>query len=286
MESRSRQSCWSLQSEPDVRRAHKCSSGAGLLIDMRKGEPKVVLDWPANIQGENARGPELPHATCTPSCTLPAGSTLPRTPDSCAPIQFKDAEASGAGPNHGPAQSHRVGDSSGYAVGAWGNLCKAELPSEGQTAAHGQITERKPSVSRFRFFLAQCVPPWKLYCGIAIASAAQRRVNCRSRVLRHAGGLVYGDSIRRRLPRSPMRTFNQLIARLKQHYGASETPPAKGPFELVLWENACYLLPDERRLEVFEAVRALKVWFTLKVYGTEALGASILRRCAPARALQ
>ena len=53
-----------------------------------------------------------------------------------------------------------------------------------------------------------------------------------------------------------MRTFNQLIARLKQHYGASETPPAKGPFELVLWENACYLLRDERRLEVFEAVRA------------------------------
>jgi glutamate/tyrosine decarboxylase-like PLP-dependent enzyme len=83
-----------------------------------------------------------------------------------------------------------------------------------------------------------------------------------------------------------MRTFNQLIARLKQHYGASETPPAKGPFELVLWENACYLLPDERRLEVFEAVRALKVWFTLKVYGTEALGASISRCCALARYLE
>lgn len=33
-------------------------------------------------------------------------------------------------------------------------------------------------------------------------------------------------------------------------------PPAKGPFELVLWENACYLLPDERRAEVFEGLRA------------------------------
>jgi endonuclease-3 len=52
-----------------------------------------------------------------------------------------------------------------------------------------------------------------------------------------------------------MQTFTQLIARLKRHYGAPELPPAKGPFELVLWENACYLLPDERRLEVFEALR-------------------------------
>src|ERR1035437_3426396 len=152
MESRSRQSCWSLQSEPDVRRAHKCSSGAGLLIDMRKGEPKVVLDWPANIQGENARGLELPHATCTPSGTLPAGSTLPRTPGSCAPIQFKDAEASGAGPNHDPAQSHRVGDSSGYAVGAWGNLCKAELPSEGKPPLTAKSLSANPVYHGFAFF--------------------------------------------------------------------------------------------------------------------------------------
>jgi endonuclease III len=53
-----------------------------------------------------------------------------------------------------------------------------------------------------------------------------------------------------------MQSFTQLIARLKRHYGAPEVPPASGPFELVLWENACYLLPDERRLEVFEALRA------------------------------
>jgi endonuclease III len=53
-----------------------------------------------------------------------------------------------------------------------------------------------------------------------------------------------------------MQAFTQLIARLKRHYGAPELLPAKGPFELVLWENACYLLPDERRLEVFEALRA------------------------------
>ena len=52
-----------------------------------------------------------------------------------------------------------------------------------------------------------------------------------------------------------MQTFPQLIARLKRHYGDPELPPAKGPFELVMWETACYLLPDERRLEVFEALR-------------------------------
>jgi endonuclease-3 len=52
-----------------------------------------------------------------------------------------------------------------------------------------------------------------------------------------------------------MLTFNETIARLKRHYGVLQAPPAKGPFELVMWENACYLLPDERRLEVFEALR-------------------------------
>jgi len=49
--------------------------------------------------------------------------------------------------------------------------------------------------------------------------------------------------------------FSQLLAALKRQYGAPDAPPAKGPFELVLWENACYLLPDERRREVFEALR-------------------------------
>jgi endonuclease III len=52
-----------------------------------------------------------------------------------------------------------------------------------------------------------------------------------------------------------MQTFKQTIATLKRHYGEAEPPPARGPFELVLWENACYLLTDERRAEVFEALR-------------------------------
>lgn len=35
-----------------------------------------------------------------------------------------------------------------------------------------------------------------------------------------------------------------------------EPSPARGPFEFVLWENAVYLLPDDRRREVFESLRA------------------------------
>jgi endonuclease III len=49
-------------------------------------------------------------------------------------------------------------------------------------------------------------------------------------------------------------TFPKMISRLRHRYGQVEAPPAQGPFALVMWENACYLLPDERRREVFEAL--------------------------------
>jgi endonuclease III len=52
-----------------------------------------------------------------------------------------------------------------------------------------------------------------------------------------------------------MPEFKQLIACLKRHYGEPALPPARGPFELILWENACYLLPDARRAQVFEGLR-------------------------------
>jgi endonuclease III len=52
-----------------------------------------------------------------------------------------------------------------------------------------------------------------------------------------------------------MVALDKLVSRLKRHYGAPEPPPAHGAFELVLWENACYLLPDERRKEVFNGLR-------------------------------
>jgi len=49
--------------------------------------------------------------------------------------------------------------------------------------------------------------------------------------------------------------FAELITALKRQHGAQAVPPANGPFEHVLWENACYLLPDHRRLAVFEGLR-------------------------------
>lgn len=49
--------------------------------------------------------------------------------------------------------------------------------------------------------------------------------------------------------------FANLIAGLKRNYGNPALPPAKGPFELVLWENAAYLLSDERRAAVLDGLR-------------------------------
>ena len=49
--------------------------------------------------------------------------------------------------------------------------------------------------------------------------------------------------------------LKKITARLQRHYGAPKLPPAQGPFELVMWENACYLLPDHRRAAVFEGLR-------------------------------
>jgi endonuclease-3 len=53
-----------------------------------------------------------------------------------------------------------------------------------------------------------------------------------------------------------MPELKKLIACLKRHHGEPARPPANGPFELVMWENACYLLSDQRRAAVFEGLRA------------------------------
>ena len=50
--------------------------------------------------------------------------------------------------------------------------------------------------------------------------------------------------------------LGDLLAELRRYYGAPELPPPRGPFEWVVWENACYLLPDTRRAQVFAALRA------------------------------
>ena len=60
-----------------------------------------------------------------------------------------------------------------------------------------------------------------------------------------------------------MPDLKQLITILRKEYGAPPLPPAQGPFEFVLWENAVYLMPDERRREVFEELR-LQIGLTPK----------------------
>lgn len=55
--------------------------------------------------------------------------------------------------------------------------------------------------------------------------------------------------------RNSMHKLTRVVQQLRKYYGEPAPPPAQGPFELVLWENACYLLPDERRKEVFETLR-------------------------------
>jgi endonuclease-3 len=52
-----------------------------------------------------------------------------------------------------------------------------------------------------------------------------------------------------------MPEFKKIVAALKRHYGNPALPPADGPFELVMWENACYLLSDERRAAVLQGLR-------------------------------
>jgi hypothetical protein len=123
-------------------------SGAGLSIDLRKGEPKVVLeDWPPAFKRGECPGPELPHATGTPARLIAGRLHVPGSARhsiqggrslSVSPTRLQSRAKS---PHRRPR---------GYAVGAWGNLCKAEMPSKGQTAAHGQITERNYSVPRMR----------------------------------------------------------------------------------------------------------------------------------------
>jgi endonuclease III len=52
-----------------------------------------------------------------------------------------------------------------------------------------------------------------------------------------------------------MSKFTRILQQLRKHHGEPGNPHPHGPWEWVLWENACYLLPDERRLEVFHALR-------------------------------
>ncbi len=54
-----------------------------------------------------------------------------------------------------------------------------------------------------------------------------------------------------------MLALRGVLDQLRAMYEEPKAPPARGPFELVMWENACYLLTDERRREVFEGLKTV-----------------------------
>jgi endonuclease-3 len=45
------------------------------------------------------------------------------------------------------------------------------------------------------------------------------------------------------------------LDRLEELYGAPEPPPPRGALDWVLWENAAYLVPEEKRRECFRALK-------------------------------
>jgi endonuclease-3 len=50
--------------------------------------------------------------------------------------------------------------------------------------------------------------------------------------------------------------FSRVIAALEQHYGRPKPPLARGPFELILYENIAYLVSEDRREKAFRELRA------------------------------
>jgi endonuclease-3 len=49
--------------------------------------------------------------------------------------------------------------------------------------------------------------------------------------------------------------FQAMVDRLRATYGRPKAPRTSDPLDLVFWENAAYLLSDERREKVFELLR-------------------------------
>ena len=172
------QTCWGLQSEPDVRRAHKCDSGAGLLIKMREGEPKTSLGLAAGIYWEKMHTARSCQTLLVRQAAHCRPAPLSRALGRCWPMRSRFIRADpiqgcrtlkrSPNPffveNLDPGLSRRVGNSSGYAVGAW-VICARRRCLRRQLAAHGQITERKFIVARFRSSLPRA--GWSLHGSIA-----------------------------------------------------------------------------------------------------------------------
>ena len=65
-----------------------------------------------------------------------------------------------------------------------------------------------------------------------------------------AGGI---EAVKGTLPAPP--SFRNVVGKLAKHYGPPKAPPAKGAFEMILWENVAYLAGDEQRGEAFELLK-------------------------------
>ena len=75
--------------------------------------------------------------------------------------------------------------------------------------------------------------------------------------------------------RSP--NLERCLDTLEEHYGPQERPPPRKALDWVLWENAAYLVPDERRKAAY---LALKKKTGLRAEGILALSREALRELA------
>lgn len=54
---------------------------------------------------------------------------------------------------------------------------------------------------------------------------------------------------------TPPATLARQLDRLENLYGVQELPPPRGALEWILWENAAYLVPEEKRAGCFRALK-------------------------------
>jgi endonuclease III len=59
------------------------------------------------------------------------------------------------------------------------------------------------------------------------------------------------------MPKQTAPDLPDLIDRLEASYGRPEPPAATDPFAVIVWENAAYLVDDERRARVFARLREM-----------------------------
>ena len=52
-----------------------------------------------------------------------------------------------------------------------------------------------------------------------------------------------------------MLTLRSAVTALRRHYGKPPAPVSRDPFQLILWEQVAYLVPDSQRRRAFSALR-------------------------------